>query len=197
MRASMKTVSLTAALACLAAGAGISAAQGQGVPSEFVITGKAAERLNDRISINSATAERLANTCFDIIRREANADSATIVILNPYGLVVHQHSKDGQAYTSIKITENKAKTALLTREATINVTRAQEKDSNQAFRYDQIGLLASQAGGVPIVLSGQLIGSMGIGGFGGGPGGTRYQAIAVQCLEAIFGKATAEVANRE
>ncbi|MGH7489562.1 MAG: heme-binding protein, partial [bacterium] len=168
MRAHLKTVLATAALAGLAAAAAATAAQGQ-VPPQFVIQGKAAERLNDRISINSATAERLANTCFDIIRREANADSATIVILNPYGLVVHQHSKDGQQYTSIKITENKAKTALLTREATINVTRAQEKDSNQAFRYDQIGLQASQAGGVPIVVGGQLIGSMGNGGFGGGP----------------------------
>ena len=194
MRVHVKTLLAAAAGVCLAAG--VTAAQGQ-VPSQFVITGKAAERMNDRISINSATAERLANTCFDIIKREANADSATIVILNPYGLVVHQHSKDGQAYTSIKITENKAKTALLTREATINVTRAQEKDSNQAFRYDQIGLLASQAGGVPIVVSGQMIGSMGIGGFGGGQGGTRYQAIAVQCLEAIFGRESGQVANRE
>jgi hypothetical protein len=55
----------------------------------------------------------------------------------------------------------------------------------------------AQAGGVPIVVSGQAIGSIGIGGFGGGPGGTRYQAIAVQCLEAIFGKATGDIANRE
>jgi uncharacterized protein GlcG (DUF336 family) len=193
MRVHVKTILATAAGVCLAAG--VAAAQGQ-VPSQFVITGKAAERLVDRISINSATAERLANTCFDIIRREANADSATVVILNPYGLVVHQHSKDGQAYTSIKITENKAKTALLTREPTINVTKAQAKDANQAFRYDQIGLLASQAGGVPIVINGQLIGAMGIGGFGGGPGGERYQSIAAQCLEAIFGRETAQVANR-
>ena len=197
MRAPIKSVFVIVALTGLAAAAGVSAAQEQGIPSQFVITGKAAERMNDRISINAATAERLAQTCFETIKQEANADSATIVILNPYGLVVHQHSKDGQAYTSIKITENKAKTALLTREATINVTRAQEKDNNQAFRYDQIGLLASQAGGVPIVVGGQMIGSMGIGGFGGGPGGTRYQAIAVQCLEAIFGKDAGQVANRE
>ena len=87
--------------------------------------------------------------------------------------------------------------SLATREATINVTRAQAKDPEQAFRYDQIGLQASQAGGVPIVVGGQLIGSMGIGGFGGGPGGTRYQSIAAQCLEAIFGKASADIANRE
>ena len=196
MRIPMSSILGTVAIAGIAAVTAATAAQSQ-VPSQFVITGKAAERMNDRISINSATAERLAQTCFDIIRREANAESSTIVILNPYGLVVHQHSKDGQAYTSIKITENKAKTALLAREATINVTRAQEKDSNQAFRYDQIGLMASQAGGVPIVVGGQLIGSMGIGGFGGGPGGTRYQAIAVQCLEAIFGRESGQVANRE
>ena len=196
MRVQLITVLATATLAGFAAAAAATAALGQ-VPPQFVISGKAAERMNDRISINSATAERLAQTCFDIIRREANADSATIVILNPYGLVVHQHSKDGQAYTSIKITENKAKTALATREATINVTRAQAKDPEQAFRYDQIGLQASQAGGVPIVVGGQLIGSMGIGGFGGGPGGTRYQSIAAQCLEAIFGKASADIANRE
>lgn len=195
MRIRMSTIFGTVALAGLAAVTAATAAQSQ-VPSQFVITGKAAERLVDRISINSATAERLATTCFDIIRREANADSATIVILNPYGLVVHQHSKDGQAYTSIKITENKAKTALLTREPTINITRTQAKDPEQAFRYDQIGLLASQAGGVPIIVSGQLIGSMGIGGFGGGPGGERYQSIAAQCLGAIFGQETAQVAAR-
>jgi uncharacterized protein GlcG (DUF336 family) len=195
MRIQMSSILGTVAIAGLAAVTAATAAQSQ-VPSQFVITGKAAERLVDRISINSATAERLANTCFDIIRREANADSATIVILNPYGLVVHQHSKDGQAYTSIKITENKAKTALLTREPTINITRAQTKDPEQAFRYDQIGLLASQAGGVPIVVNGQLIGSMGIGGFGGGPGGERYQSIAAQCLGAIFGPETAQVAAR-
>jgi uncharacterized protein GlcG (DUF336 family) len=195
MRIRMSTILGTVAMAGLCAVTAATAAQSQ-VPSQFVITGKAAERLVDRISINSATAERLATTCFDIIRREANADSATIVILNPYGLVVHQHSKDGQAYTSIKITENKAKTALLTREPTINITRAQAKDPEQAFRYDQIGLLASQAGGVPIVVSGQLIGSMGIGGFGGGTGGERYQSIAAQCLGAIFGQETAQVAAR-
>ena len=80
MRIHPTNILATVAIAGVVAAA--TAAQGQ-VPSQFVITGKAAERMNDRISINSATAERLANTCFDIIKREANADSATIVILNP------------------------------------------------------------------------------------------------------------------
>jgi uncharacterized protein GlcG (DUF336 family) len=157
----------------------------QRVPEQFTISGAAAGRLDDYISINSATAERLAQSCFEIIRREANADSATIVILNPYGLVVHQHSKDGQRYTSIKITENKARTALLYRLPTVDISRDLVDDPQQLFRYDQIGLQATQPGGVPIVVNGQMIGAMGIGGFAGGE---KYHTIATMCLESIFGK---------
>jgi uncharacterized protein GlcG (DUF336 family) len=155
------------------------------VPEQFVISGAMADRLDDHISINSATAERLANTCFQTIQREANATSATIVILNPYGLIVHQHVKDGQRFTSVKITENKARTALLMRQPTIDNMRAQEQDPQQILRYDQIGGLAPQAGGVPIVVNDQIIGAMGIGGFGGEE---RYHTIAMMCLEQIFGK---------
>ena len=172
---------MSLAFTCLAAAP---AAQAQRVPEEFTISGAAAERLNDYLSINSATAERLAQTCFEIIRQEAAAESATVVVLNAYGLVVHQHSKDGQRYTSIKITENKAHTALHYRLPTINVNRSLANDPWQVFRYEQIGLQSSQPGGVPIVVNGQIIGSLGIGGFGGGE---RYHTIAMQCLEAIFG----------
>ena len=55
MRVQVKTKLATAAGVIAAAAFAATAAQGQ-VPSQFVITGKAAERMNDRISINSATA---------------------------------------------------------------------------------------------------------------------------------------------
>jgi uncharacterized protein GlcG (DUF336 family) len=97
---------------------------------------------------------------------------------------VNQHSTDGQRYTSIKITENKAHTALHYRRPTLSVNESLPDDPWQLFRYHQIGLESGQAGGVPIIVNDQLIGSLGIGGFGGGP---RYHTIAVQCLEAIFG----------
>jgi uncharacterized protein GlcG (DUF336 family) len=192
MRVTSNSVVACLAFASLLAGtaAAIAAAAPQPprprvpVPEQFVISGAMADRLYDRISINSATAERLAQTCFQIIQRESGATSATIVILNPYGLVVHEHVKDGQRYTSIKITENKARTALLMREPTLNNMRAQEQDPQQILRYDQIGGLAPQAGGVPIVVNDQLIGAMGIGGFGGEE---RYHTIAMMCLDAIFG----------
>jgi uncharacterized protein GlcG (DUF336 family) len=181
----LRTVITSLAFACLGGAGALAAAQPGRVPEQFVISGAMADRLHDYVSINSATAERLAQTCFETIRREANAPSATIVILNPYGLVVHQHSKDGQRFTSIKITENKAKSALLTREPTLNIMRDVAEDPQQILRYDQIGGLAPQAGGVPIIVNGQLIGAMGIGGFGGEE---RYHTIAMMCLEQIFGK---------
>jgi uncharacterized protein GlcG (DUF336 family) len=190
MRAISRSIVLSLACAGLAAGTALAAQQQQPprpripVPEQFVISGAMADRLYDRISINSATAERLAQTCFQTIQRESGATSATIVILNPYGLIVHQHVKDGQRYTSVKITENKARTALLMREATIANMRAQEQDPQQILRYDQIGGLAMQAGGVPIVVNDQLIGAMGIGGFGGEE---RYHTIAMMCLDQIFG----------
>lgn len=164
--------------------ASATAAMAQRVPEEFTIGGEAAAALNDYVSINSATARRLSDTCFDIIERESGATSATVVILNPYGLVVNQHSTDGQRYTSIKITENKAHTALHYRRPTLSVNESLPDDPWQLFRYHQIGLESGQAGGVPIIVNDQLIGSIGIGGFGGGP---RYHTIAVMCLDEIFG----------
>jgi len=173
---------LACAVTSLAGSAGVALAQR--APEEFTIGGEAAADLNDYISINSATARRLSDTCFQIIERETGATSATIVVLNPYGLVVDQHSSDGQRYTSIKITENKAHTALHYRRPTLDITSVLDEDPWQVFRYHQIGLDGSQAGGVPIIVNDQLIGAMGIGGFAGGE---RYHEIATMCLDTIFG----------
>ena len=173
-------------------------AMAQRVPDEFTIGGSAltftlpngteltaAAALNDYLSINSATARRLSNTCFDVIERETGATSATIVILNPYGLVVDQHSKDGQRYTSIKITENKAHVALNYRRPTLSINESLPDDPWQLSRYHQICLDSGQSGGVPIIVNDQLIGAMGIGGV---PGvGQGYHDLAMTCLEEIFG----------
>jgi uncharacterized protein GlcG (DUF336 family) len=177
-----KTLLSTCAVVTLAASA--TSVLAQNVPEEFTIGGDAAAFLNDYISINSDTARRLSDTCYEIIERETGVTSATVVILNAYGLVVDQRSTDGQRYSSIKITENKAHTALHYRRDTLQINQSLPDDPWQIFRYDQIGLESGQAGGVPIIVNDQLIGAMGIGGYGGGP---RYHTHAMMCLEAIFG----------
>src|SRR5262244_681722 len=64
------------------------------VPQQFVISGKAAARAHDHISINADTAERLAKACIEIAKK--NNSAVVVVILDPYGLVVHQHRMDGE-----------------------------------------------------------------------------------------------------
>src|ERR1700745_2461077 len=57
------------------------------VPQQFVISGKAAERLHDHISINADTAEKLAKACEAIARK--NNSAVVVVVVDPYGLGVH------------------------------------------------------------------------------------------------------------
>src|ERR1700682_5723817 len=94
---------LQAALLCATVGPTFTAARaastydGDGqVPQQFVITGKAAERVHDHISINADTAEKLAKACEAIARK--NNSAVVVVILDPYGLVVHEHRMDGEGW---------------------------------------------------------------------------------------------------
>jgi hypothetical protein len=51
-------------LGLLAAAIGVSGvAYAQNVPAEFVVSGKAAEKIQDYTTINLATAQRIAETC--------------------------------------------------------------------------------------------------------------------------------------
>src|SRR5258708_29384527 len=83
------------------------------VPAQFVISGKAAERAHDHISINADTAEKLSKACEDIAKK--NNSAVVVVVVDPYGLVVHEHRMAGEGWIQINATEQKARTALRTR----------------------------------------------------------------------------------
>jgi uncharacterized protein GlcG (DUF336 family) len=117
--------------------------------------------IHDHLSIASEVAERLSHIC------QANAKmhggSATIVILDPYGRLVHEHRMDGQSYINQKAAEKKAMTALLTREPSHVLTNRAFDDVSTLIRMDQFGLNV-QEGGLPIIVNDQLIGAIGVGG---------------------------------
>src|SRR5438128_1658508 len=92
---------LRVALLCATAACGFTSARAQTtydgngqVPQQFVISGKAAERIHDHISINAETAEKLSKACEDIAKK--NNSAVVVVVLDPYGLVVHEHRMDGE-----------------------------------------------------------------------------------------------------
>jgi len=131
------------------------------VNPQFVIGGAAAEGLYDRIAINADTARRIAESC-EAIARENNS-RVVVVVLNPYGLVIHQHAMDGEGYVSINAAQQKARTALRTRRP--SVVLANRNRNNQFTETHMYGYgLTVQEGGMPIIADGQMIGAIGVGG---------------------------------
>ena len=90
-----------------------SAAFAQSVPSQFVVSGKAAEQIQDFTTINLATAERIAETCEKLAAAENVAIS--MYVLDNDGNHVYMDRMDGQGYLNIITAEMKARTALMQR----------------------------------------------------------------------------------
>src|SRR6188508_3318565 len=99
----------------LALGATVSA---QNVPAQFVVSGKAAEQIQDFTTINLATAERIAESCEKLAAAEGVAVS--VMVLDNDGNHVYMDRMDGQGYLNIVTAEMKARTALMGREPSKN-----------------------------------------------------------------------------
>jgi glc operon protein GlcG len=155
------------------------------VPQQYVIGPEEGSKfgVHDHLTLRADLAERLSHIC------EANAKmhggSATIVVLDPFGQIVHEHRMDGQSYINQKAAENKAHTALLTREPSHVLTNRAFDDVSTLIRMGQFGL-SVQEGGLPIIVNDQLIGAIGV---GGGAGGASYgeERCAQDALTEVFG----------
>ena len=117
----MKRIHVAGLLCAVLAFAATASAQNS--PSQFVISGNTARRIHDFTTINLPTAERIAETCEGLARKEGVAVS--IYILDNDGNHVYMHRMDGQGYLNIVTAEMKARTALMGREASKN--RSEER----------------------------------------------------------------------
>jgi uncharacterized protein GlcG (DUF336 family) len=138
-----------------------SVALAQTVPSQFVVSGKAAEQIQDFTTINLATAERIAETCETLAAAQGVAIS--IMVLDNDGNHVYMDRMDGQGYLNIVTAEMKARTALLGREPSKNRMNRVLQDPTQEFQQIQLGFFPN-SGGLPIAVNKQLIGAVGVGG---------------------------------
>jgi glc operon protein GlcG len=155
------------------------------VPPEYSIGPDAGSRfgVHDHITLRADLAEKLSHICE--ANAKAHGGSATIVILDPFGQVIHEHRMDGQTYINQKAAENKARTAVLTREPSHVLTNRAFDDVSTLIRMEQFGLTV-QEGGLPIIVNDQLIGAIGV---GGGAGGASYgeERCAHDALTEVFG----------
>jgi uncharacterized protein GlcG (DUF336 family) len=138
-----------------------SAAFAQNVPEQFVVSGKAAEQIQDFTTINLATAERIANTC----EQAATAEGVqiSIMVLDNDGNHVYMDRMDGQGYLNIVTAEMKARTALLGRGPSKNLMNLVIEDPTRDLEEMHLGFFAN-SGGLPIIVNKQMIGVVGVGG---------------------------------
>src|SRR6267142_4969849 len=141
----VRITAIAIAAAAVALGTSLSA---QNVPSQFVVSGKAAEQIQDFTTINLATAEAIATTC-EKLAAEQNV-AISIYVLDNDGNHVYMDRMDGQAYLNVITAEMKARTALMQRGASKNNMNTVLKDPTRELQQVQLWFFPN-SGGLPIV----------------------------------------------
>ena len=172
---------LAAIAAILLSAAGLA----QNVPEKFVVSGKAAEKIQDFNTINLATAERIAEVCEEAATKEGVEIS--IMVLDHDGNQVYMDRMDGQGYLNIITADMKARTALKLRAPSKNLMNSAIKDPERELQYIQLGEFAN-SGGLPIVVNHQLIGVVGVGGSAPHPPVWSDEICAHKALQQVIGE---------
>jgi len=151
------------------------------LPAEFVVGGPGAATVFDANQISLASAKKIARTCRDWAASKGGA--ATIYIIDTAGELVHMERMDGQIYNNIRTALLKAQTALKTRQPTsIRAVQLKNDPNGIPRQLTEFGFFTN-SGGIPIVVDGQMIGAVGVGGGAGGGD----EACAIEGLRAAFG----------
>lgn len=141
----------------------------------FTVAASAQAPFVERKQVSPATARKLVDAC--IARAEQQKQTVGCAVVDISGVLVDFHTMGGQA-TFAETAILKAKTAAHWQRA----TSALEDDVNSKRNgaSDWIGDFP-RAGGVPIMVDGQVAGAMGV-------GGGNSEELAKASIEAVLGK---------
>ena len=92
----------------------------------------------------------------------------SLYVLDNAGEFVHMERMDGQVSNNMRTALLKAQTALKIAPAHFDPRRAAQERSGGIPRSAVFFNLLRQSGGIPIVVDGQMIGAVGVGGVAGG-----------------------------
>jgi len=155
----MKNVSLKHLLAAISA-VTFSELPAQSI-EDFTISGEAARRALTSYEISVETAERVAKACVEWATEQDVLVS--VVILSPGGNIVYAYRMDGQNPINVQTAQYKAETARYYRVSSHEVRNryADRGTVSMRIKHDKYMI----EGGLPIVVDGQMIGAIGVGGY--------------------------------
>src|SRR5215831_8562027 len=138
--------------------AGVASAQNIG---KFVISDESAKKSLIKNEISADTAEKITQACVDYAVK--NNIAVTVFILSPTGQVVHAHRMDGQVPINIETAQLKAQSVLYTRDSSHARANTVANNLSLQMRWSNLPVFPV-SGGLPIMVDGQMIGAIGVGG---------------------------------
>jgi|SRR5262245_48635885 len=174
-------IALLAAIAATALTGSAFAAASLG---DVVQKGANADRIHEKNQINFATAKALGDHCL----QEAAGKNmgVSVVILDQFGTVVYYVRGDGQGKVNTESALWKARTVLNTRapsKAQMNAVRTGNVSESRVIWQGNF----ANAGGLPIIVDGQFLGAIGVGGMAATPPTWSDEICGNNALTAVLG----------
>ena len=152
--------------------------------SDVIQKGEAANKVMEKNQINFATAKALGDHC--LAEATAKGLGVSVVILDQFGTVTYYVRGDGQNKTNTESALWKARTVLNTRapsKAQMNAVRTGAVNESRVIWQGNF----ANAGGLPIVVDGQFLGAIGVGGMPATPPTWSDEICGYNALTAVLG----------
>jgi len=151
---------------------------------DVVQKGEAANKVMEKNQINFATAKAIGDHCLN--EAASKGMGVSVVILDQFGVIVYYVRGDGQGKTNTESALWKARTTLNTRAPSKAQMNAVRTGATSESRVIWQGNFAN-AGGLPIVVDGQFLGAVGVGGMAATPPTWSDEICGYNALTAVLG----------
>jgi len=149
-----------------------------------VQSGTAAQKVMEKNQINFATAKAIGDHCLN--EAAAKGMGVSVVIIDQFGVISYYVRGDGQGKTNTESALWKARTTLNTRAPSKAQMNAVRTGATSESRVIWQGNFAN-AGGLPIVVDGQFLGAIGVGGMAATPPTWSDEICGHNALTAVLG----------
>ena len=152
--------------------------------NDVIQKGDAAQKVMEKNQINFATAKAIGDHCLN--EAASKGMGVSVVIVDQFGTISYYVRGDGQGKTNTESALWKARTVLNTRapsKAQMNAVRSGNVNEARVILQGNF----ANAGGLPIVVDGQFLGAIGVGGMAATPPTWSDEVCGYNALTAVLG----------